>query len=261
MKKLFVLWVMWVMVSIGQGNVYGGEIYKGLNPEIFGGGNRGTLIIPSGTRIVAPGGRWAWFNSWHIIRFQPGVFGTSYASGPYTLTNSCDIKNGSTFKTFTWAHFSYYFCQKDLPEQYSHLVNTAKKILWKEWRQNVYIIRIDKIKPHFYVIMYVRIDRAKAFALKEVEKYPPFKINKNLGIYCDHIETNSAYITIFSPHFLPLLINPEICRRAPQARLRIPYSFFKKNFIYEHPVVRDYWNDYGDPLVIIATYKAIILYF
>lgn len=269
---LFLVATMLLEPKTAEGGTYKEKIYKGVNSEIF---DPNTVVYSSDAykKIVSPDKSWYWLNSWHIVHRQPGaVIRTARGFGGYTLTNSFDP---IAAEELTWAHYSFFLFVGNLPEEYDP-VRPAEDRIWKELKQSVRVIRIDKLSPNFYVVAYTRSDHKK-FELEEVDGYPPFNLGDNVGITNDGI-TGAMKVKSFDPYgrtiftlhpfkiFMDnvILLNPTFFQNPTELQtIFIPYKFFgkKKGFLYQHSGVAELHRQSGGPVFIEITMQGVNIKF
>lgn len=243
--------------------------YKGVDPRVF---RQDTEKFPtSGSKkVVSPRGVWTWYNSWHLIRKQPGVFGTDIGKGPYTVRRSFDEQYVSIY---TWAHYCFYLHKGEVREKYDASIVDIEKKIHKERGHVANVMRIDKFDVDCYVVTYVRSRSSyKRFYLREIDEYPPFVLGKNINlndeaiIFPMKVKSLDPYgraiyeyenmkisirdITLLNPSFFQLTTELE--------DLLVPYDFFKNSLIYEHPEIV---KRAEDPMVIKTTKQGVLYRF
>ncbi len=245
--------------------------FRGVDPRLFD--KKNIVYAHTGyKKITSPNKRWTWYNNWQLIRRQPGVFKTAVGKAPYTLTNCFDKEAADEY---TWVHYSFfkYAPQEPLREEYDCSLPEIRDEIWKKRRHSAQIIRIDKIADNVYIVMYVRSDQ-KRFHLKRVD-YPPFQLGKNVGIapgsiiFHARVKSLDPYgreIFIYEKAQMSVrdivLLNPRFFLRPVELEeVFIPYSFFIKNFIYDHPQIIKAYKSVGDVAVVKIRENGVIFRF
>ncbi len=246
------------------------DIYKGTDSRVFQ--NDGYVDV-SKTKIVSPGKKWTWFNSWHIIRRQPGFMGKGMSRGPYTIHSSY---SESDFDNYTWAHYCYYLYKGEIAERYSS-INYAEKIEEEIERKRGHIanmIRIDKLNNNLYVVTYRRSRGSyKRFHFREVDSYPFFNLPKDKAIaFSDNAIQFLAKVeshghrggfyeekTVEIPISDVILLNPlYFTNPIEMENIFIPFDFFNRNLIYNHPEIK---KRSRDPMMIRTGKRGIRIYY
>ena len=248
----------------------GPEVYSGVDSRVF---QKDGYIDVAMKEVVSPGRVWTWYNSWHIVRRQPGFMGIDTGSGPYTIRDSF---NENDFETYTWAHYCYYLYKGEIAEKYSS-INYTDKIedeIKKKRGHIANIIRIDKLDVDLYVITYRRSRSSyKEFHLREVDGYPFFNFPEDQGIaFSDsaisflakvkkHHRRDAVYgeETVEIPIGDVILLNPQYFYDPIELENTfIPFDFFNRNLIYEHPEIR---AKAQDPVMIRVNKRGVNVYF
>ena len=245
-------------------------IYSGTDPRVFE-KEQVVVVQEADKKIESPDKLWTWHNSWHVTRSQPGIFKREMGKGPYTLTNSFDVRN---FEEFTWAHYSFYLYNGAIRESYDCNINEIEKRIKKERGHSSNVVRIDKLGKDLYVVTYRR-SKQNRFDLRKVDGYSPFNLGSNIRIGVDAVFLD-VKVKSFDPYgrdiynYQPmkistqdiLLLNPALLRHPAELEdVEIPYEFFNDNFIYDHPGIRKHAQVSGDPLVVRITRKGVVYRF
>lgn len=256
------------------------ENYKGVDSQIFG--KQSGYIEEGEEEICSPDKSWCLGASGHLWRKQGGFRGVGISKGPYTLTCASpkDLKRSKR----TWAHFLFYPFQGELAEKYSCSEHEIEKRIEKESDHRIQqIIRIDKIRPSFYVITYAASRGAYKHSYpKEAKAYNPIFLGEKASFRNNDILLDIP-VTILSPFYEEgttikkgikdvkrmklsvddiLYLNPEFLKKPAELEdVFIPYAFFNKHFIYEHPGIKDKVVGVGDPMAIKIGEKGITVRF
>lgn len=223
--------------------------------------------------IVSPGKKWIWYNSWHVVRRQPGFLGKGVSNGPYTIHSSYSVND---FERYTWAHYCYYLFKGEIAEKYSSINYEGKiKNEIRDKRGHVAnIIRIDKLDNNLYVITYRRSRGSyRNFYLREVDDYSFFNLPNNKGIafsdtgiqflakvkkyshgsifYMEQpVEISMENVVLLNPWYFNNPVELE--------KVFIPFGFFDKGFIYNHPEIK---RRAEEPMMIRIGWRGVMVYF
>lgn len=271
-KRLFMVLLAVVLCSCVSLEVGSSErdIYQGVDSRVFA--EEGYIDV-SKKEIVSPGREWIWYNSWHIVRRQPGFMGIDIGPGPYTVKTSY---SEADFENYTWVHYCYYLYRGEIAEKYSSMNYDEKieKEIKKKRGHRAHLIRIDKLGNNLYVITYRRSRGSyKKFHLREVDGYPFFHLPTDKGIASS--DTGIQFIAkvaryghggiFYEEHPVEistsdvLLLNPQyFSNPVEMEKIFVPFNFFDKRLIYEHPEIRKRGEE---PMMIRISNRGIRIYF
>lgn len=256
------------------------ETFKGVDPQVFS--KQSGYIEEGEEEVCSPDKRWCLGASGHLWRRQGGFRGVDISNGPYTLT--CARPDYLKNSTRTWAHLLFYPFHGELAEKYSCSEDEIEKRIEKERDHRLQqIIRIDKIRPNFYIVTYASNRGAYKYSYpKEAKAYNPIYLGEKASFRKNDILFDVP-VTVLSPHYEKgatlkeghrnikrmklsvediLYLNPEFLKKpAELENVVIPYTFFDKHFIYEYSDIKEKVVSVGDPMVIKLGEKGITVRF
>lgn len=264
----------------GIGNAEENKPFKGVDPQLFG--RQSGFVEEGEEEVCAPDKSWCLGASGHLWRRQGGFRGVDISDGPYTLT--CAAPKHLKNTTRTWAHFLFYPFHGQLAEKYDCSEREISNRLKNERRHNLQeIIRIDKIRPQFYIVTYAVSRGSYKYSYpKEAHAYNPIYLGDKTSFRNKDILIDVP-VKVLSPYYekgasykggmdevkrmsMPveniLYLNPVfLVKPAELEDVFIPYDFFDDHFIYEHPEIKEHVRANGEPMVIRIVEKGIIVRF
>ncbi|MCK5460238.1 hypothetical protein KAI52_03925 [Candidatus Parcubacteria bacterium] len=263
MKKLFFSFLV-VLIGVFFFNclIVEAEIYKG-------GGLSSTdkwVINKNDKKIISPGGNYNWLNSWPVIRKQPIEFKRKIFP-PYTLEYSFRTE---WFEETIWLEYSYMIWKKPLHDYNDREIEKIEKWIFKFFKYAATVRYIEKKAANFSIIVYRRNNQKKR-DIPKISGYPLFNF-ENIFVGHKRIEVEFKKFLdpwgrkIEEPLKIPMkdvfLLNPAlIYEPSEMEEVHIPYSFFRDKFIYEHPKIKIFAYERGDPMIIELKDNGIIVKF
>ena len=256
------------------------EPFKGVDPQLFG--KQSGYIEEGEEEVCAPDKSWCLGASGHLWRRQGGFRGVDIGEGPYTLT--CVAPKHLKNTTRTWAHFLFYPFQGELAEKYSCSEHEIEKRIEKERDHRLQqIIRIDKIRPNFHIVTYAASRGAYKYSYpKEAKSYNPIYLGDHASFRNNDILLDVP-VRVLTPYYkegmtigesidavkrmsIPvenvLYLDPDFLKKPAELEdVFVPYNFFDKYFIYEHPDIKEYVKTAGDPMIIKIGEKGVTVRF
>jgi hypothetical protein len=271
-KRILMILSLFFLCSCVSATINPGQgTYKEIDSRVFASTG---YVDKSKSEVVSPDRGWTWYNSWHIVKRQPGFMGKGISNGPYTIHSSY---SKSDFDNYTWAHYCYYLYKGEIAERYSS-INYDEKIedeIERKRGHRANMIRIDKLDNNLYVVTYRRSRGSyKNFHLREVDGYPFFNLPNDKGIsfsdnaiqFMAKVPINHRYRDNFYKEQVVeisisdvIMLNPRYFDNPMEMKkVFIPFNFFDKNFIYNHPEIRQRAED---PMMIRIGHRGIRVYF